>query len=79
MTTVHTKRSERTIETGDNPVDEEVGATRRELRGTDPILDSTAYGGAWFGEPHEREPHEATTPTHANQQPEEGSRAKSKE
>lgn len=63
--------------TGDNPVDEEAGATRRELKGTDEVKDSTAYGGEWFGRVPERDPHEATTPAHANQNPESSAKSKS--
>jgi hypothetical protein len=55
---------------GPSPVDEEAGATRKELKGTDEVKDSTAYGGEWFGKVPQREPHEATTPVHPNQNPE---------
>ena len=71
--TQRSERIERTKKSGDNPVDPEVGATRRELKGSDEVKDSTAHGGGWFGKPPEREPHEATTPVHDNQQPEESS------
>jgi len=69
MTTTKTTRTS----PGDSPVDPETGATRRELKGTDEVKDSTAYQGEWFGKPADREPHEATTPAHTNQNPEEGS------